>query len=313
MATDKKPKAKPKTPTPTPTPAPSSNLADLAKGLGIDLSKIPTGGSSGGKADGTYTRVEVSTRVPDDLAINKTVNEVFKSYYGRDARADELAIWAPKVKSKYVGKNGQTKTTVKTTYKNGEAVKTEYLTADNMDPKVWLDDQIKSNVAKGQVAVNKAGIPEGPSGQYFVALKNLASKNGIMLSDASALDYANKINAGVLDENTVMSTLRESAASAFPQFADKIKAGIDLKTLADPYIQSMSRILEIPDSGIDLFDPTVRGALSYTMPDGKVGTKSLYDFEKDLRKDARWQYTNNAREDVSNSVTKVLKDFGFMG
>ena len=301
--------------TPQPSGAqPKSALAELAAGLGIDLSKMPKPGSgTKAKKSGTYVRTQISAQAPTDQAIRQTINKVFKAYYGRDARADELATWAPQLKAKYVGKNGKSKTTIKETYKDGNLVSTEYLTADSIDPGIWLDEQIKANVGKGIVGINKAGIPEGPSGQYFVAIKNLARNNGINLSDAAAADYANKINAGIIDENTVMNTLRESAASAFPQFADKIKAGIDLKTLADPYIQSMSRILEIPDSAIDVFDPKVRGALSYTMPDGKVGTKSIYDFEKELRQDTRWQYTNNAREDVSNSVVKVLKDFGFMG
>jgi len=290
----------------------NSTLGELLAGAGIDLSNIPTAEKKE-KKSGTYVRTQISAQAPTDQAIRQTINKVFKAYYGRDARADELATWAPQLKAKYVGKNGKSKTTIKETYKNGNLVSTEYLTADSLDPGIWLDEQIKANVGKGIVGINKAGIPEGPSGQYFVAIKNLARNNGINLSDTAAADYANKINAGILDENTVMNTLRESAASAFPQFADKIKAGIDLKTLADPYIQSMSRILEIPDSAIDVFDPKVRGALSYTMPDGKVGTKSIYDFEKELRQDTRWQYTNNAREDVSNSVVKVLKDFGFMG
>jgi len=290
----------------------NSTLGELLAGAGIDLSNIPTAEKKE-KKSGTYVRTQISAQAPTDQAIRQTINKVFKAYYGRDARADELATWAPQLKAKYVGKNGKSKTTIKETYKDGNLVSTEYLTADSLDPGIWLDEQIKANVGKGIVGINKAGIPEGPSGQYFVAIKNLARNNGINLSDSAAADYANKINAGIVDENTVMNTLRESAASAFPQFADKIKAGIDLKTLADPYIQSMSRILEIPDSAIDVFDPKVRGALSYTMPDGKVGTKSIYDFEKELRQDTRWQYTNNAREDVSNSVVKVLKDFGFMG
>jgi hypothetical protein len=306
--------ADPKVPTPT-TSATSKGLADTLSSLGIniDLSKIPTGSAAKAKKSGTYTRTQISSTIPKDQALVQTINQVYKNYYGRDARQDEISSLLPALKEKYTGKDGKSKTTVKETYQNGNLIKTEYLTADNLDPKVWLDEQVKQKVAAGQIAVNTAGIPEGLSGKYFVAIKNLARNNGINLSDAATADYANKINAGTISEDTVLNTIRESAASAFPQFADKIKAGIDLKTLADPYIQSMSRILEIPDSGIDVFDPTVRSALSFTMPDGKVGTKSLYDFEKDLRKDSRWQYTNNAREDVSNSVTKVLKDFGFMG
>jgi hypothetical protein len=43
------------------------------------------------------------------------------------------------------------------------------------------------------------------------------------------------------------------------------------------------------------------------------GEYTMYDFQRALRKDARWQYTNNAREDVFQSVGKVLQDFGFQG
>jgi hypothetical protein len=111
----------------------------------------------------------------------------------------------------------------------------------------------------------------------------------------------------------VLNTIRESSATAFPSLAEKIKNGINLKTLADPYIQSMSDILEIPASSVDLFDPNIRSALSYTMKDGSVGTKSIYDFERELRKDSRWQYTEKARKEVAGATMQVLRDFGLQG
>ena len=40
---------------------------------------------------------------------------------------------------------------------------------------------------------------------------------------------------------------------------------------------------------------------------------NLYDYQNALRKDNRWQYTQNAKTDVANSVQQVLKDFGFVG
>jgi hypothetical protein len=40
---------------------------------------------------------------------------------------------------------------------------------------------------------------------------------------------------------------------------------------------------------------------------------SIYDFQRTLRKDPRWQYTDNARQEGSDSVLKVLRDFGFQG
>jgi hypothetical protein len=262
---------------------------------------------------GVFTRTYVSNNIPAKLTLTDTVNKVFQKYYGRDALQTELDTWIPTLESKYKSKSGASKSTVKETYKNGNLVDTQYLTADNANPADFLEEQIKGQLASGVQEFNELSIPEGPSGKYFVALKNLAADNGLMLSDDAATSYSNKIVAGLIDENTAFNNIRESAANAFPALADKIKAGIDVKTLADPYIQSMSNILEVPDTAIDLFDPKIRNAMAFTLPDGKVGTKSIYDFEKELRRDPRWQYTNKAREQAADVATTVLRDFGFMG
>jgi hypothetical protein len=262
---------------------------------------------------GVFTRTYTSNNIPTESSIKDTVNKVFQKYYGRDALQTELATWVPTLQAKYRSKTGASRSTVKETYKNGVLTDTTYLTADNEDPTIFLEDKIQAQLASGKQDINELAIPEGPSGKYFVAVKNLAYDNGIKLSDNDARNYSNKIVAGLVDENTVYNTIRESAASAFPALADKIKAGLDLKSLASPYIQSMSDILEIPDTAIDLFDPQIRSAMAYTLPDGKVGTKSIYDFEKELRKDDRWQYTNKAREQAASVATTVLRDFGFMG
>ena len=315
------------TPTPKPTPKPTlkpiigpvvpatGGAQGIANTFGIDLSgfKPVTTTTKAAPKSGTYVSTESSSRIPDDAALKSYADAIFQKYYGRDASQSELASLLPELKKQYTSKAGQTKSTVKRTYKAGNLINTEYLTAEGTDPKVWLEDQIQTQLQSGKQTVNALGIPEGPAGKYFVAIKNLAANNGLNLSDSAAQKYATDITAGVIDENTAYNTIRESAANAFPALGDKIKQGIDLKTLADPYIQSMSNILEIPDTGIDLFDPKIRNAMAFTTADGKVGTKSIYDFEKELRQDPRWQYTNNARQQASSVATTVLKDFGFMG
>ena len=265
------------------------------------------------KKSGVYTSTQISSNIPPASTLADYINTIFQKYKGRDANLAELTTWLPQLTQQYKSESGKSKSTIKYTYKNGELISTEYLTANAEDPRLWIEDKVKTDVLFGKKEVNSLAIPEGPSGKYFVALKNFAADNGILLSDSAATSYANSIVTNVIDENTAFNALRESAAEAFPALADKIKAGINLKTLADPYIQSMSSILEIPGSGIDLFDPKIRGALAYTLPDGKVGTRSIYDFEKELRKDPRWQYTNNARNEAASVATTVLKDFGFMG
>jgi hypothetical protein len=69
----------------------------------------------------------------------------------------------------------------------------------------------------------------------------------------------------------------------------------------------MASILELNPESIPLNDPTLRTAI------GADKEMPIYEFQRQLRKDARWQYTNNAREEVSSAALGVLRDFGFQG
>jgi hypothetical protein len=69
----------------------------------------------------------------------------------------------------------------------------------------------------------------------------------------------------------------------------------------------MAATLEVNPETIKLNDPTLRMAI------GPEKEMSLYDYQRSLRKDARWQYTDNARQEVSSIAKTVLKDFGFQG
>jgi hypothetical protein len=69
----------------------------------------------------------------------------------------------------------------------------------------------------------------------------------------------------------------------------------------------MASVLEIAPDSISLDDKTLRTAI------GPEKEMSLYDFQRSLRKDPRWQYTDNARQESSTAVLGVLRDFGFQG
>jgi hypothetical protein len=69
----------------------------------------------------------------------------------------------------------------------------------------------------------------------------------------------------------------------------------------------MANILELNPDEIDLNDPSLEVAIN------DKGDMNLSEFKRVLRQDSRWQYTNQAKEEVSNIALKVLKDFGFQG
>jgi hypothetical protein len=113
---------------------------------------------------------------------------------------------------------------------------------------------------------------------------------------------------GRLDINRIAQDVRKLAAIGQPDYVkDLLGQGYDLENIYAPYKERMATVLELDPNTISLGDPTLRMGI------GKEGDMNLYDFERALRQDARWQYTSNAREDVSNSALQVLRDFGFQG
>ncbi|NDB36456.1 MAG: hypothetical protein EB023_14200, partial [Flavobacteriia bacterium] len=85
-----------------------------------------------------------------------------------------------------------------------------------------------------------------------------------------------------------------------------LQQGTNLDTIYSPYKKTMAALLEVDPESIDLNDTTLQGAIT----DREL---PIYEFRKLLKKDPRWQYTNNAREEVSSKVLRVLQDFGFQG
>jgi len=141
-------------------------------------------------------------------------------------------------------------------------------------------------------------------------LREVAAANGLNLErdfGLSIQDWLRKIDQGESIE-TYKRLIRSTAANGLPDNIKKtMEQGVDLSTIYSPYRNIMSSILEINPESITLNDPTLRSAIG---PDKEM---SLYEYQRALRKDPRWQYTNNAREDVSNSAFTVLRNFGFQG
>jgi hypothetical protein len=150
----------------------------------------------------------------------------------------------------------------------------------------------------------------GSAGANLTALKQVAAANGFDLQEV----YGSKINDWVTrmaqgeSVETFKSLIRDRAAVGLPdKVGNLLRQGLDLEDIYDPYRQIMASVLEIDKGSIKLTDPTLTNAF------GADRELPLYEFKRSLRKDSRWQYTNNAREEVSDSVLGVLKDFGFQG
>jgi hypothetical protein len=196
-----------------------------------------------------------------------------------------------------------------------KAAENLYIT-NREDDTTYVDDFLAAAIRP--VSGMIGGKPtEGYSGQalqnYNTLLKN-ARDNGFKISDilpggANEQQVLAGIASGNIDINRVAQDARKLAAQGQPQYVrDLLSQGYNLSQVFAPYRQTMANILEIDDPNqIDLNDPTLRMAIT------DKGDMNVYDFKKALKADNRWQYTENARNEVSTAAFNVLRDFGFQG
>jgi hypothetical protein len=183
-------------------------------------------------------------------------------------------------------------------------VKRMYDSANDKDPNI-INRELAALISY------KPGTQLGGSiGADLTALRATARSNGFDLDTSfgsSINDWLQRLAKGESIE-TFKNTIRGAAKLGLPdKVANLLDQGLDLKDIYAPYRNVMASVLEVAPDSIGLDDKTLRMAI------GPEKEMSIYDFQRQLRKDSRWQFTNNAREEASDSVLKVLRDFGFQG
>jgi len=195
------------------------------------------------------------------------------------------------------------------------AAENMYITNQSIEDPMTIDFLASSIRPMTSMIAGRA--TEGYSGKAlgdYQTLQSIARKNGFAISDIvpgamTEQQVLRGVATGTIDINRVAQDARKLAAQGQPQYVrDLLGQGYDLFDVYAPYRQTMANILEIGDAEqIDLNDPTLRMAIT------DKGDMNLYDFKKALRQDDRWQYTSQAKADVSQAALQVLRDFGFQG
>lgn len=162
------------------------------------------------------------------------------------------------------------------------------------------------NLVRGSIGATG----KGKAGDNYAVLQQVAAANGLDLDKTfgpNIDEWLQKIDKGE-SIDTYKRLIRSTAKIGMPQnVATLLDNGVDLEAVYSPYKNLMAATLEINPDTITLNDPVLRSAVT--------GDKEvpLYEFQRQLRKDSRWQYTNQARQEVSDVALKVLRDFGFQG
>ena len=166
------------------------------------------------------------------------------------------------------------------------------------------------SLLRGKIVVGKDGVLGGRAGKNLSELVKTAKANGLDLNKAFGGQVQNWLQSIEQGESvdTYKQIIRSVAKLGLPdKVGGLLDQGVDLETIYSPYRRQMASLLEVDEDAISLDDPLLRAAIG---PDKE---QTLYDYKKMIRKDPRWQYTDNAREEVSDIALEVLRDFGFQG
>lgn len=168
------------------------------------------------------------------------------------------------------------------------------------------DDVIVQELTTGISAKGAAG----EAADNLSKLRSVARNNGFNLDTDFAGqidDWLQRISRGESVDDFAR-LIRSQAKLGLPEkVGNLLDEGFDLANIYAPYRTRMAKILELTPDSIALNDPTLQMAY------GGDKEMSLFDFDRALRKDPRWQYTDNAREEVSTAALGILRDFGFQG
>lgn len=275
----------------------------------------------------------LSRALLDDDTYGKGVGGL-QEVYDLWAKGDETAALDAYFKSKWYTKLGKTAATRYATLLNQPEVyaadEAAYMSeqknrlfklgvrVDDVELDKWLKEAYKGNLTNSQLDSSIAMSTSfgakfgGTILTQMEELKKVARSYGLSYTDAKYNQWGADLFANRITDAEIEKAIQTESASKYPAYANQIMNGTSVDALASAYKSAMSNILEIDSDSIGNDDMTLNKALQYVGPDGKPSTKPLWEFESDLRSDARWQFTNNARDSIDSLQYKVLKDWGFM-
>lgn len=183
--------------------------------------------------------------------------------------------------------------------------------ADERGLRVWLARQFGKPQADGSV--------RQPGGMVLDVERTLADAvrdYGLSRPEGWAASTAAKIldPLAKYSEDDAWNDLIAEAESKYPVFAGRLSKDRSLRDVAAGYISELAQMLEINDpNSVDLSDPLLKRAFTSLDEKNQPRLMPLWEFNQQVKKDERWQYTNNALNTYSSIGSDLARMMGFVG
>ena len=186
----------------------------------------------------------------------------------------------------------------------------------------WTTTQIE-----GVITSNPDIVKKIKGGLYAAQVQNVAdyaNTMGVIVSAGDRTNYTQRL-LGLTDKNGVRvrsteddikAEIRKNTATKYGVFADQINAGVSLWDLTSNYRQKAADLLEVDPDTIKWDDPLFKDGKIFQSVDpkdpSKIVARPLWEADKMIRGDERWQYTKNANDQYDKYSYSILQKFGMV-
>lgn len=193
--------------------------------------------------------------------------------------------------------------------------------ANGQDIVNWILQNPTATDAQVQQRMAKYGTIDtttGPGGSIAATAQSLAQTaqqygtSGLYTQDLLN-KYALNIAQGQAgyDSNTFTEQQKQNAINMYKPFADQIKAGATVASLADPYVSTVASLLEVNPSDVTLGANNGLGKLvaDAMKGDGQTAVDPL-SFANTVRAQPQWLNTENAQKTLLGNANAIIQKMG---
>ena len=182
----------------------------------------------------------------------------------------------------------------------------------------WSDAQIKDHIigamhAQHQIFKSNVG---GQAAQLKDQIQNAIGAYGVQPSNPWIAEKIKQIMLGNTTADGAIDQIRTWAEKRYSAYADQIRGGKTVADIADPYVQTMSQLLELAPGQVDIQNKYIQQALTRTVQDKKRQTSqvpmSMTAFGDMMRADPRWMRTQQAKDQFSQAASHLLTSWGLV-
>jgi hypothetical protein len=171
----------------------------------------------------------------------------------------------------------------------------------------WSEDQVRDDILTN---VDWNTLEGGDLKAQVDGIKTMGRNFLIPIDDNTAKDYAIRLSSGELSQEGIMNIFRTQALTVNPWAKTAIEQGLTPADILKPHQQYIAQSLEIDPGMIDIADDKYLKMMTVADQTGGTRVATLSEVRKNVRQDARWANTSEARDLGSSMASMVARIFG---